>query len=946
VYALPEDGNNQETRLSSNLSVKITADIADMQAKFAVAKAEVSGLSAEMNKLARASAAGMGPEVSQRLQQVSGDFIAAKTQAAALGSALGQASGGVAGINSSLGQAHGNISTATREFRALFDELSSGRTRMTPGTLAIIASRVFGLGPAALAATGGVLALVGGLAYLAYRAIEASKALDQMQLGSQFAGNLALTRDQLKGLADELGKTKGISAADAQEIVGAFAGMHDMSAAQIHALSAVVKDFATVTGEDATKAKDQIVKIFGENESAATFAKSVGGVAQAQINMAEAADLSGNSSQVFSAKLELLNSVLDRSRTTIDKNNAGMFASVGNYLAYDGMLKAHMSAQQAEAAMLQEQNTARAKQVQLLQQLSGAIAAQPPSRDQTLKTGVEAADKENPVQKQVTEANAEIGKMNAALAIAQQRGDQVSVDKLTAGLTKANEELSNLQFGPVLERMRADMEQVAATWDGTQSGMLSKQIQIGQATLAAVKGNAKEETQVRTEVARLEVQARQAAGSEAIATARETISQLGTVERQGAIERLSAERDVWQQVLTGARLTAAERVEVQRSMNQAIAGIVREGAQESQTIARQDAAADIAIARLKIDAAKSVIDLTAAADQAAVATKLNSLRQLTAEEFALNEQALENAMAAAAQEPAAYNEAYNQIRELKAKLVADLAALDRQAATASAKEAKVQASDWKGVVGEIEGAEEGMVSDLLNKRKSLSQSLLSIGAQLVTKEIANDLRAVTTQLLLKQEGLGAQKAMEQGGLLYHEGVQIAQTLATANSQAAQTGATATGNATRLASTQGAAIASKGAGAAAGGATVMADAAKAFSGTYASVAQIPYVGWILAPAAAGAAYAAVAAYEGLASLDVGTNYVAKGGLAQIHEGEAVVPKQYNPAAGGSGGGAGRDTHIHLGITALGGSVSDLVHSTEFRDEVAASFGKYLNRGGRG
>lgn len=36
------------------------------------------------------------------------------------------------------------------------------------------------------------------------------------------------------------------------------------------------------------------------------------------------------------------------------------------------------------------------------------------------------------------------------------------------------------------------------------------------------------------------------------------------------------------------------------------------------------------------------------------------------------------------------------------------------------------------------------------------------------------------------------------------------------------------------------------------------------------------------------------------LDVGTNYVKRDGLAMIHEGEAVVPKKYNPAAGGVGG----------------------------------------------
>lgn len=39
------------------------------------------------------------------------------------------------------------------------------------------------------------------------------------------------------------------------------------------------------------------------------------------------------------------------------------------------------------------------------------------------------------------------------------------------------------------------------------------------------------------------------------------------------------------------------------------------------------------------------------------------------------------------------------------------------------------------------------------------------------------------------------------------------------------------------------------------------------------------------------------FKMIPSLDVGTNYVAQDGLAYIHKGEAVVPKQYNPALGG-------------------------------------------------
>lgn len=44
----------------------------------------------------------------------------------------------------------------------------------------------------------------------------------------------------------------------------------------------------------------------------------------------------------------------------------------------------------------------------------------------------------------------------------------------------------------------------------------------------------------------------------------------------------------------------------------------------------------------------------------------------------------------------------------------------------------------------------------------------------------------------------------------------------------------------------------------------------------------------------------AASQGLPSFDVGTNYVPRDMVAQIHEGEAIVPKPYNPAAGGFDG----------------------------------------------
>ena len=266
------------------------------------------------------------------------------------------------------------------------------------------------------------------------------------------------------------------------------------------------------------------------------------------------------------------------------------------------------------------------------------------------------------------------------------------------------------------------------------------------------------------------------------------------------------------------------------------------------------------------------------------------------------------------EEKAQANELYNGWTQTYTEINNFHRSLLQQENADTQKAVKADATAWKGVVGEIESAEGSMVNDILTKRKSLSQSLVALGAQLVTSEITNDIRAITTRTLLQSTAATQQRALEQGGVLYHMAANAQQTASTAQSQSAQTSAVVAGNTARVSATISADSAAHAASAATGGATVMADAAKAFSGTYASVSQIPYVGWILAPIAASAAYAGVAAYEGLASLDTGTNFVPRDMLANIHEGEAVVPRQYNPAANPAAAfaGGGGDTHNYGGF----------------------------------
>jgi len=120
--------------------------------------------------------------------------------------------------------------------------------------------------------------------------------------------------------------------------------------------------------------------------------------------------------------------------------------------------------------------------------------------------------------------------------------------------------------------------------------------------------------------------------------------------------------------------------------------------------------------------------------------------------------------------------------------------------------------------------------------------------------------------------------------------------------AATTAQTAATTATAAASTTAAAAQS-----AATGASVTKHAASAAAAVYDDVAQIPYVGWLLAPPAAAAAFAAVEAFGGF---ETGTDYVPSTGFALLHQGEAVIPAGQNNGPYSGGNGQGNTININL------------------------------------
>ena len=121
--------------------------------------------------------------------------------------------------------------------------------------------------------------------------------------------------------------------------------------------------------------------------------------------------------------------------------------------------------------------------------------------------------------------------------------------------------------------------------------------------------------------------------------------------------------------------------------------------------------------------------------------------------------------------------------------------------------------------------------------------------------------------------------------------------------------------------------------AAAASTIASDAGKAAAGAYASVAQIPVIGWIMAPAAAAAAFGAV---EAFGAFDVGAWSIDKDQLAMVHKSEmimtpgqsqglrSVIDTAQNAYSGGGqgagagGGASGGGAHVHLNVSAMDAS----------------------------
>ncbi len=242
--------------------------------------------------------------------------------------------------------------------------------------------------------------------------------------------------------------------------------------------------------------------------------------------------------------------------------------------------------------------------------------------------------------------------------------------------------------------------------------------------------------------------------------------------------------------------------------------------------------------------------------------------------------------------------------------------------TQSANDAVAQ---WRTTDQQILSAESSLVSDIFSKRQGLGADLREIGLKTLEDEITNDLKMLTEHEMVNLGMMKSDQATSQGGLIFKLGQYALDKAGILSTETAKVVSVAAGQASQNAAVASGEAAGKAVSLTAAETEIATNAAVAASGAMAAIAMIPYVGPIMAPAAAAATYAETMAYAGLASAEGGQLQVPfDGQLTELHRNEMVLPASvagpmrdhFAGAPNGDVAGGGGDMHTHFNLSTLG------------------------------
>lgn len=816
---------------------------------------------------------------------------------------------------------------AATESLVVAHEVLQGRLSRVPGSLMILAQAATGASSSVLFMGAGIVAAAAGIAYLEYRAYEAQKAVNALAEGFALTGREAThSADAVQAEIERLEKMPGVTRTIAQAIVAWEAAHGEVNDVINEAVDDLLPQYVKWLGEKAPEAigalKERLQEIATGSIPQATHAfddlnNKLHLIPSAQQpiieKMIETGDRTGALNLVLARLAQQGGGHIDDLKTKIAaldtqlitaKHDADTFAAAMTMAsAADGANVATAAYARATAEVARLQARLNSLQGTKAHQISVVpISSEDVDRQlQKIASDVNSTDAAI-LQKQV----AYLSSLNSA-----HTDSATTRAKIESDLASKQVELARKTSADVVESARDRVLQEGLTGTklisaeiASDKSLLADKHVTAQAKLGVERDLAEKINELHQQGARQGAALDRAEVSEKIAVERDAAGEIVAADMGTADQRKAIVQQMWADFASGAHLNALEQMAVKKEVAAEETQIDKDAARDKKQIDLSNLNTAIEISKIQLQQKKD--DLQSEVDAGIItnAQKIALLREYATAAAIYDAQEVRNEINAGNLTVAAKNEDTNRIKVIEAKSVAEIAAINRTGADQVA-------AAWQHADEMILSSESTLISNILHGRQTLAQSLEQFALDLVEKEIEADVRLWSEKALIALAGEGRIKATEQGGFLYSmifNKEDVAQTQA---GEAEKTGAVTAGVTAQTAIKSAGAATSSTVEAVADSKSIMNSAYTSAAAAYKSVMQSvpPPANLVLAPVAAAGTFAAVMAYDTIASLDVGTNYVPRDMFANIHQGERVMPRADNEALmaalGGGGGGGGGD-----------------------------------------
>jgi len=300
--------------MSSNIAVSISADVTSLTAQLAVAKANMSSTTAALRDMAaqmREAGSGASDSLKAGLQQAAAAAVSAQGNVASLRAQIQSAKP----PTEELSGAYEHQSQIIREKLILAHEGLMGNYKRMVGSMVVLSERTGGLGAALgtlitpTTLVGAAIAVtVGAFAKAAAVSEEWAESFGEIKAALDATGSgLGASQSQITSYIDNIRQLHGVNTDTATQMVEMFARQRDIGTNSYTALGEAAAGYARVTGSDVPKAAQELVSALnGGYESISKLDQQFPFLSTAQAQAIHDFDASGQKAQAMAVAIGAL----------------------------------------------------------------------------------------------------------------------------------------------------------------------------------------------------------------------------------------------------------------------------------------------------------------------------------------------------------------------------------------------------------------------------------------------------------------------------------------------------------------------------------------------------------------------------------------------------------------------------------------------------------------